>query len=95
MHARHPIRLFLLVAALAAQLWLAGAHAFEHPATQAEPLCQLCLHAPSLDHGAVPPAELPALNALRWLTAQHERAIAPALSRRPALHPIRGPPALR
>ncbi|HUP90812.1 MAG TPA: hypothetical protein VM074_01085 [Solimonas sp.] len=85
-------RLLILVAALAAQLWLTSVHAFQHPATQAESLCQLCLHAPSLDHGAAPVTGLPPLVLSQDASPLAAAAIRFVHAGPRSSHPIRGPP---
>lgn len=93
MHLR-VIRKSLLIMALALGQWLVLAHALQHPALAQDQACQLCLHAPALDGGAVPPPP-PALTALppppNETTALVARRPLPAAGCR---HPIRGPPTL-
>ena len=85
------IRRLLFVAALALSQWLVAAHAWSHPALALDPTCQICLHAPGIDAGAV--AGKPPVFAA---AACHETpsAAAPADAAAAATLPtrIRGPP---
>ncbi|MGB1561179.1 MAG: hypothetical protein ACPHN2_06725 [Sinimarinibacterium flocculans] len=52
----------LLILTLVFGQWLAVAHAHEHAALSVDQVCQICLHAPGIDTGALggKPAFLPA-----------------------------------
>lgn len=86
-----PIHRALLILALALSQWLVFAHAVSHPALTLDPGCQICLHAPGIDTGALAgkPAALPPV----------ARSEGPQLVAAPALPAlvrstvrIRGPP---
>jgi hypothetical protein len=84
-------RHLLLAFALAMGQWLALAHSFEHPALQADAVCQICAHAQGLDGAALAPVfSLPTQSA-----AIETPAIASTLPARAAAlaaYDIRGPP---
>lgn len=54
-------RHLLLILSLALGQWLAVAHAHEHAPLAVDQVCQICLHAPGIDAGALAgkPAALP------------------------------------
>ncbi|MGH8444490.1 MAG: hypothetical protein ACREVL_04435 [Solimonas sp.] len=88
-----PARSLMLTLALVLGQWLVLAHAFEHPALQADALCQICAHAQGLDGGALAPKlTLPHTSALA-----EAPVVAAALPARAGTHKaydIRGPPQL-
>ena len=89
---RFAPRTLLLALALALGQWLAVAHSFEHPALQADAVCQICAHAQGLDGGALAPKiSLPSQFALAEAPAI--AATLPARAAATRRYNIRGPPA--
>lgn len=91
MRLRTPKSLLLALALVLGQ-WLVLAHAFEHPALQADALCQICAHAQGLDGAALSPA-LPLPTALAHGEAPAGAATRSTLAAPLAAYDIRGPPA--
>jgi len=85
-------KLLLLTLALFMGQWLQAVHDVTHPALTSDVHCQICMHAPGIDGGAI--ASRPIALAL---PATHEapvarEAVVPQNLRRTAPH-NRGPPA--
>ncbi|MFA5939074.1 MAG: hypothetical protein WC809_06935 [Sinimarinibacterium sp.] len=89
---RRPlIKNVALILALVISQWLVFAHAVSHPALALDPNCQVCVHAPGLDTGALAstPAALPQPAAVE----SPQRAVACITAAAPRNHTrIRGPP---
>lgn len=81
----------LLIMALALSQWLVMAHALQHSALAPDQACQICLHAPGVDTGAIAP-----LTPTLALSPGRSVAPAPLLPARrqiaSAYYPIRAPP---
>jgi len=85
-------RHLLLALAIVLGQWLALAHSFEHPALQADTLCQICAHAQGLDGAALTPApQSPSASAQSEAPAAV--AVLPARAAVRRAYDIRGPPA--
>lgn len=91
MRLRAPKSLLLALALVLGQ-WLVLAHAFEHPALQADALCQICAHAQGLDGAALSPA-LPLPPALVHAEVPAGDATQAPLAAPFTAYDIRGPPA--
>ena len=88
---RPTFRLALLGLVLLIGQLLQVAHAYEHKALSAHPVCPICIHGQGLDSGALAPST----PALPEFGAQAPTASAlpiVLLTRRAAAHRCRGPP---
>ena len=83
----------LLILALALGQWLAVAHAHEHAPLAVDQVCQICLHAPGIDTGALGgKATTPSLPTQSEVP---QPALAPAAAYCASRYTaIRGPPAV-
>lgn len=91
MRRQLPQRLLLILTLVVGQ-WLAVAHAHGHASLAVDQVCQICLHAPGIDTGALagkPPA-LPAAPRAEAPAPVRSQAAAHIVSRYTR---IRGPPA--
>lgn len=86
-------RLLLLTLALLLGQWLVLAHGFEHPAVQADAVCQICAHAQGLDSGALAPSAFGLPPSLPVEAALALRPTWPRIAPPRLAHSIRGPPA--